>query len=437
MPNIYVRSTDGSDSDNGSTWALAKATLTGAAAIDAAGDTIYISQSHSESTAAAVTFTIAGTAASPVKILCANDGAEPPTALATTGVIATTGASHVSFSGPNYYVYGLTFNCADGTSGTTWPAGNSTGRYTVFENCNINIVGTATASRINFGTNPGYCEFNNVNVKFAAAAQAITGNGVFVWNKGGIASGGTSPTTLFAALSGQSTAYLSGLDLSQGGSSMNIFTAGSNCSKGVIRNSKLPASWTGALASGTLAPGERYELYNCDSTDTNYRLHITDYIGVVSQETTIVRTGGASDGTTTISHKFVSGANAEYPHLTLSGPEIVRWNETTGSAITATVEIITDNVTLTDEQCWLEVQYLGTSGFPISSIVSDAKADFLATAANQTTSSETWTTTGLTTPVKQKLSVSFTPQEKGYIHAVVKLARASTTVYVDPKITVA
>ena len=36
-----------------------------------------------------------------------------------------------------------------------------------------------------------------------------------------------------------------------------------------------------------------------------------------------------------------------------------------------------------------------------------------ASAANQADSSETWTTTGLSAPVKQKIAVTFTPQEKG------------------------
>jgi hypothetical protein len=82
----------------------------------------------------------------------------------------------------------------------------------------------------------------------------------------------------------------------------------------------------------------------------------------------------------------------------------------------------------------VEVEYLGTSGFPLSVTSSDRAATILATPANQTTSSETWTTTGLTTPVKQKLSVTFTPQEKGPIIARVYLAKASTTVYVCPEI---
>jgi hypothetical protein len=38
--------------------------------------------------------------------------------------------------------------------------------------------------------------------------------------------------------------------------------------------------------------------------------------------------------------------------------------------------------------------------------------------------------------VKQKLSVSFTPQMKGVVKARIYVARASTTVYIDPLITI-
>jgi len=177
-------------------------------------------------------------------------------------------------------------------------------------------------------------------------------------------------------------------------------------------------------------------MHNCDNADTNYRLWVEDYAGSIKSETTIVRSGGASDGTTSLSWKMASSANAEYPVVVLESPEIVQWNDTTGSAITVTVEVITDNVTLKDDECWLEVQYLGTSGYPLSVFINDCKANVLAGNNPQDTSTETWTTTGLTTPTKQKLSVTFTPQEKGFLHAVVKLAKASTTVYVDPLLVV-
>mgnify|MGYP003394608494 FL=1 len=48
MADRYGRSTDGADGDGGTTWALAKATLAGLAAIDAAGDRIFLSQAHAE-----------------------------------------------------------------------------------------------------------------------------------------------------------------------------------------------------------------------------------------------------------------------------------------------------------------------------------------------------------------------------------------------------
>jgi hypothetical protein len=218
---------------------------------------------------------------------------------------------------------------------------------------------------------------------------------------------------------------------------MNFTNSTSGNARLLVRNCKLPASWSGSIGFGTPGPGSVFELYNCDSADTNYRLEKKTEFGTITHETTVVKTGGASDGTTTLSWKMVSNADAEWNHQTLDSPEIVKWNETTGSSVTVTVDIIHDSVTnITDQQIWLEVQYLGTSGRPLSLFVDDAAADYITAAADQTDSSSTWTTTGLTNPNTQKLNVTFTPQEKGFIHAVVKLAVASKTVYIDPELVV-
>lgn len=203
-----------------------------------------------------------------------------------------------------------------------------------------------------------------------------------------------------------------------------------------IANCKLPASWTGSLFTGTRGAGQRVSMYNCDNADTNYRLWIEAYSGSVRDETIIVRTGGASDGTTPISWKMVTNANSNELTVPLRSDPIAVWNSTVGTPITVTLETVTDNVTLTDAEAWIDVDYLGTSGFPLGASISDKRATVLTTPANQTSSSVAWTTTGLTTPVKQKLSVTFTPQEVGFIYATVRLAKASTTVYVDPEITV-
>jgi hypothetical protein len=230
------------------------------------------------------------------------------------------------------------------------------------------------------------------------------------------------------------------MDLSNLSSTFNVvsFTGGGLV---VLRHCKLPGSWTGSLVSGTISADDRVEMYNCDSGDTNYTLWIEDLLGTIKHDTGVYNDAGATDGTTRISWKMVSSANAEYPLNILRSPEIVQWNDTTGSSKTVTVEIVHNsqgsgaNGVLNNDEIWLEVQYLGTSGVPLGSFITDCKADVLATAAAQDTSSASWTgdSAGWDT---QKLSVTFTPQEKGFIHAVVCLAKASATVYVDPLLTV-
>jgi hypothetical protein len=178
------------------------------------------------------------------------------------------------------------------------------------------------------------------------------------------------------------------------------------------------------------------EFVNTDSSNTNYRYYRQTYNGIILEETTNVRTGGASNGTTSISRKLTSSAGACFVSP-LELPCIATWNETAGSEITATVHIMTDNVTLTDAECWLEIEYLGNADYPVSSFANDRAASLLATPANQTTSTETWDETDIGTPVKQKLAVAFTPQMKGPVKARVMLAKASTTVYVCPKMELA
>lgn len=448
MANLYVRSTDGNNADAGSTWALAKASLAGAAAADAAGDWIYISDAHAGSYTVGQSYAWAGTLASPVVVTGGDDAAEPPTSYVATWTETNTTNHGMTFTGAAT-VLGGTFTCGTtgGSAQILLSGGTSANEYQRFVGTEFGCAGSGASSNLAHGAtgnnNPSHTVLQDVTYNPTGATgtgkSLLINAGLFEWRGGGLKTGCSAITQLFVTIgvSGRlGVVECSGLNLTAAASTLQIFPA-AGMGRAIIRNSKLPASWTGNLCgSGVTTTGYRCEMHNCDDGDTNYRLWVEDYAGSIKQETVIVRSGGASDGTTSLSWKMVSSANAEYPLIVLDSPEIVQWNDTTGSAITVTVEIITDNVTLTDAECWLEVQYLGTSGYPLSTFISDAKADVLATAANQATSTETWTATGLTTPTKQKLSVSFTPQEKGFLHAVVKLAKASTTVYVDPLLVV-
>lgn len=440
MATRYVRSTDGSDADNGTTWALAKATLNGMDVIDTAGDIIYVSQAHSESGIPSIALpTGSGTRVSPVRCVAGNDAAEPPTALAGVLVpITVTDTGNILSIAGNAYVNGFSL------SSTNLRCGVAQG-VQVIENLEFKCINNVSTGRISIGGARSRTEWRNVAVKFANAGQNIelanAANGAeFRWIGGSLLSGGTSPTSLFTSVAvGGGSMLIEDVDFSNASAGVNIFDyVSQQITRMVIRNCKLPSSWSGALVLSIANLYGRASMYNCSAGSQNYKLWVQDAQGSIRDETTFIRSGGASDGTTGLSWKMVSSANSQYPVLPLFSDEIVYWNDTTGSSKTATVHILRDSATnLKDNEVWLEVNYLGSSGQPLGTAITDCVASVVATAADQASSAETWTTTGMSNPNKQKLEVTFTPQMKGWVIARVALAKASTTLYACPKMVIA
>lgn len=450
MANIYVRSTDGNNADNGSTWALAKATVAGAMAIATSGDTIWVSQVHAESAASAISWNMTSGVANPIKIVCANDGAAPPTALATTGTVTTTGANGITIGNGvgGLYIYGLTFNCGTGSTRADLIVGLSTGSSLELtaESCNFNLVNTGASAGIYLphatADNAARGTYLNCTFKFAATSQVMRFNASARIVGGSMGSGTSTPTGGFIITSAVTSFATGGrilfedFDFSNLGSSVDLVAAPSFARQPItIRNCKLPASWSGNLSTGTFSAGVRVEMFNCDAASTNYRLWIEDGGGSIKQETTLIRSGGASDGTTPLSWKMVSVTNPGYLGLTFRSPEIVVWNTSTASK-TVSVEILRDSATnLTDKEIWLEVSYPNSSTTPLYALITDM-ANIVTAAADQTASSVTWVTTGMSNPNKQQLSVTFTPQRAGPFYCAVCIAKISATIYVDPKVNV-
>lgn len=441
MADIYVRSTDGNNADSGATWALAKATLAGADAIDAAGDTIYVSQSHAESTAAAVTVAFAGTIAAPTRIICADDSAEPPTATATGATVTTTGGNSITIAqGAGMYIRGITFqpgNLAVASASLFVVSTSTPDASVTFDECVVNLPNSASsAMTIGNSSSANAAEsavlFKNTGMTFRSSGSRMQVYAQFRMSGGYISSTTAMNYIVICGAQGRASPLtFEGVDMSGLASASNLVAA-TAIGNVIFKNCRLPSSWSGSLVqSGSRPVAQRVSMYNCDNADTNYRLWIESYPGSVKSETTIVRSGGASDGVTPISWRIDTSASAS-PVAVLRTDEIIFWNETIGSAVTVDIHTLTDGVTLTDADCWLEIQSLTTSGYPLSGFSSDS-ANPIGTPTNQPSSAETWTTTGISSPVKQKLSVTVTPQEKGWIAAVVRVAKPSTTVYVCPK----
>lgn len=442
MATFYVRSTTGSNANNGSTWALAKATVAGALSAAAAGDTIWVSQVHAESTASTITWT-GGALTTPTKIICGNDGAQPPTALATTATVTTTGASNIDLNS-NLYVYGITFNVGTGTSGGSMDFGANAHSWIYMEQCQFIIVNNFSASGFfvgNLADADDRILWKNCNIKSANAGNTITQlarAGIFHWNGGSIVSGGTTPTVLVTPVTG-SNILIENVDFTNYGNGVNLTAATKTSANVTFRNCKMPASWSGALLNGTFGTTNLGQVsgYNISTGSANYKLWTESVTGSVNDETTFVRSGGASDGTTPLSWKMVTTANTSYPYCVLDTPEFVLWNDTTGSSKTVTVEILRDSATnLKDNEIWIEVNYFSSASIIAGALVVDRVDVGTGTAADLPASSVTWTTSGMANPNKQKVAVTFTPNLVGFFMAKVKLAKASTTVYVDPYLTV-
>ena len=425
---VFTARKPGFSSGTTANWAFATIYMLYGAAAASAGDTVYVSNNHAETQAAS--HTIAAVSGS--SIVCVDDAAAPPTAVATTASVTTTGTSALTISGDRVYWYGINFNCGTGSSNANLSSINVP---STFESCKFFLVNTGTSSLIRQNSNVTIdCQY-----KFADATQQISPPPSYsIGCK--VAAGGTSPTAVFLASSlgmmqtGQFSSVVENFDFSNCSAGVNIFF-GTQVHNFVLINAKLPASWSGSVNASAAAYGSRFSMMSCDNTGTNYLINEKQYAGTLAQETTIVREGGANNGVTPISWKFVSNASSgQFPLVYVQSPKIVIYNSTVGSAITVTVEAVS-SASVNNDEMWLEVSYLGTSGAPLGTLITSAKASILATAAAVPTSTATWTSSPAT-PVYQKMSVTFTPQLKGFIHAVVKLCKASKTVYVDPVLTI-
>jgi hypothetical protein len=448
MAVFYVRSTDGNDADNGTTWALAKATLAGALAIAAAGDRIWVSQVHAETQASTMSLASPGTSALPCEILCGNDSAQPPTSKASSATISTTGAFSISFTG-HAYCYGITFNAANSTNAGSINWIGTASYWWRLERCTLVLRGTSSTTRINVSSsNAAHTDHRvdliDCDVQFSNSAQGISCAAVLNWRKGSILAGGTSPASLIRTLAGGApTVRVQGVDLTQLGNNalLGISSATVCPPGGVVRfeGCILPATVSNLVSGSFNGPGSpELRVDDCFVDASRPRvMQRACYEGGAYSDNTVIRTSGASDGATGVSHKLVSAAGAHYHHP-LYGPEIPVFVAGTGSAQTAVIEIVHDSATpLTDKQIWLSILFPASASTPLSSFADD-RADVLATAANQTTSAVAWTTTGLSTPLKQKLEVAFTMPSGllGVMVARVAMALPSYTLWYDPLVTI-
>jgi hypothetical protein len=209
----------------------------------------------------------------------------------------------------------------------------------------------------------------------------------------------------------------------------NLFAIAANGAlmNGYLKDCKLGAS--GIMVNPTNGfGGHEVVTVRCDAGDVNYRSDKINWAGAQTTETAIVLTGGASDGSQPISWKITTTANPE-PEFPFESLPITIWNDTVGASKTLTLQGIWGTAALPkNDDIWIDVQYLGTSGVPLASKASSRPLPLVGNA-DLAAGSGTWG--GSTT--KFAMSVTFTPQKKGFVTVYVNVAKVSSVFYVDPK----
>ena len=432
MASYYVWS-GAAGSANGSSWVNAYTTLTAGLTSKAAGDNVFVAHDHAEATATANLSAANGAIGNPIKVICVDRaGTVPPVSAdrRTTAQVTTTTNGSITLNGFTHYD-GIIFIAGNSTGTASINVSSVANQWMRFDNCSFRI-GSTGSGRVAFHAGADtYVELYNTTMSFSAVTQGVDVGGALKWrNTPSALIGSAVPTTLFAPTANRgSEIECIGVDLSAAGSGKTIFGTNANhyAGKHKLVDCKLHASVTRSTVPVWYGANE-VDIVRSGASG-NYAVYRHRTSGELMEETTIVRSGGASDGTTPIAWKVVTTANCSFS-MPFETPPIAIWVDTTGAPVTATVECIGATVA-TDQEVWLDVEYLGDASSPQGSFVNDGKANLLATAANQTSSSETWG--GSTAAFK--LEVTFTPQQKGWMYARVKCAKASSTFYIDPMVT--
>jgi hypothetical protein len=411
----------------------------------AGGDRMFVSSDHAESqTTTSIYGSGGGTAGYGVALVLSVNraGSVPPVAGdLTPGASVTVGGAISTLNlDTTFPVYHYGMNYITTGAGVTQFIFQSTGsKASFFDACQL-YLNTATAgARLQAGSATNII-LNNSTVRFGAVSQGFGGTNPLeiLWlNTPAAIPGATIPAMLFGITLGSTISVTArGVDFS---AVTGVLVGNSNpgSTKCLFDSCRIAAaatrySWTGQAAVTTTR--DIVELINCyDGTSILNESY--QPAGSVTTERSITLSGGATDDVGTYSHKLVSNTNVDKYVNPLTGFWLDVEQQAVGSSKTATVEIIS-SASLNSDEISLLLEYQGTAGSSVASFANTLPATVLSAATAVTTSTATWNSSPAT-PVKQLLSVSFVPQLAGRVRGQVRLGKPSTTVYVNPVITIA
>ena len=418
---------------------LSSATIANAGA---AGNDFYVADNSNEITTVAVVLNI-GSTTSASRIMSV-DRAAPTTMKAGASITCNLASANIIIFGSGGNVaasyYGMTFIATLASGSPIISLSFLSTTYHRFENCSFQAgAGTKINGIICVGTQTSGVsgvDLINCTFGFIAVGQGIQlGGGPITWRNTlnpCLVNTSTIPNPLLKPNANTpANVLIEGVDLSAVGS-VTLINNATSSTLFTIKNCKLhTGAIVGVIAAG--APTLNIDVVGSDTGALSYRNERYNALGQTTTNTAIVRTGGASDGTTPISHYLqpTGFARAFRPYTSLP---LVIWNDVVGTTRTLTLygAINGSAVLPRMDQFWFDLEYMGTSGSTIASLVTTGLATPLSNPTTVAISDgSSWSGLGGTN-APFSLSATFTAQQKGYVTIYPK-AGTSYSLYLDPK----
>lgn len=450
MPK-YIRS-GATGLNDGSSWANAWTSITKLMATTGAvtTDWVLVANDHVETITGDLCFAWKGNDYNGIlNLIGVNVNTGTPTGYALTNSITVTGK--LVFRGIQYHrsinFIANQFEVNDTTAPTG--GGNVGGNNAMmFDGCKFTITGSAapgflwTGNISLSGTARTKCAWlRNTPIAFNNPAQGISlVSASLLWQNTPNAVqnyGGGVPAVLFPTVTNtnHSNVVMEGVDLS--GLGANSLVGYNNVIRYFdMKDCKLHASTT--LRSSNPAYGStEFRMTNSDSSSTNYREELARLGGVLSSETSVkvLAPRRATNGTVSYSHRISTDTNTSFG-LPFYTDDYIITNTATQSPVTLSMSVLADGYGLTNEDIWIEVEYVGAEGPYKSSFVSSRKPPIGAATVYPNEYSATWTAPGLSSPMPKQISVTFEPKYPQPIRVRVYVARKSATIYLHPRPTI-
>lgn len=410
---------------NGTSWTDAYVLIETGFTNAANGDTIYVHYTHTEG-AGSTAITLTGGTVSAPKVIISVD--KDSSDAFTPGALCdcASGAADLTLAGVGFS-YGVDYTCADDIvmgSGSKWHIEGSPSTYATLTHDSIVIINAGCQISLQ------HCE----HVFEATSSEFFIDDGnKAILTDVKLAAGSAATNDYIGTVSGDGAIVLfNGLDLTGMASTGNFLVPGSSDSRpSFVRGTGLKLPSSGSVVSATFNDaGSTVEIYNVGTGNTAYAFHIEDSRGVATEDTTQYR-DATYDGTNGYSVKVVT-TSAMVDGFTPFRMLLAEYYAAANG--THTVQLLTDGVTLQNDEFFVELIYPDATTGTLMNVVT-SRAGNPISPANLSTSTEVWTET-LTSDTELEVAVTATSGAAGIHQVWINVAKPSSTVYIDPEVDV-